>query len=127
MKTKLRASQGMVDYFKTEQESILKESSQKTNIIDDWLDKNGTPEIAKQVEKEAKELCEQETLEEAAERFSEQGFWQCPVSFEKGAEWQMERSYSEEDMKQFGLFLGSNFASIKGKSIDELFEQFKKK
>jgi hypothetical protein len=56
MKSKLRASQGMVGYFKTEQESILKESSQKTNIIDDWLDKNGTPEIAKQVEEEAEEF-----------------------------------------------------------------------
>jgi hypothetical protein len=33
------------------------------NIIDDWLDKNGSPEIAKQVEEEAKELCGK-TLEE---------------------------------------------------------------
>jgi len=30
------------------------------NIIDDWLDKNGNPEISKQVEEEAEELCKQE-------------------------------------------------------------------
>lgn len=34
------------------------------NIIDTWLEKHGNPEITKQVEAEAKELCKQETLEE---------------------------------------------------------------
>lgn len=34
--------------------------------------------------------------------------------------------YSEEDMKQFGLYLGNNFKELKGKTIDEIFEQFKK-
>lgn len=42
----------------------------KINLIDDWLEKNGDPEIAKQVEKEAKELCKKETLEEAALKYS---------------------------------------------------------
>jgi hypothetical protein len=37
---------------------------QEPNIINNWLDENGIIEIAKQVEKEAKDLCEQETLEE---------------------------------------------------------------
>jgi hypothetical protein len=46
-------------------------------------------------------------------------------SFIKGAEWQQERMYSEEDMKQFGLYLGDNLKKLKGKSIDEIFEQFK--
>ena len=32
------------------------------NIIDNWLEKNGDPEIDKQVEKEAKELCEQNKI-----------------------------------------------------------------
>jgi hypothetical protein len=33
--------------------------------------------------------------------------------------------YSEEDMKQFGLYLGDNLKKLKGKSIDELFTTFK--
>ena len=41
--------------------------------------------------------------------------------------WRQEKSYSEEDMKQFGLYLGDNFKKLKGKTIDEIFEQFKKK
>jgi hypothetical protein len=43
-----------------------------------------------------------------------------------GAKWQAERMYSEEDMKQFGLYLGDNLKKLKNKSIDEIFEQFKK-
>ena len=33
--------------------------------------------------------------------------------------------YSEEDMKKFGLYLGDNLKKLKGKTIDEIFEQFK--
>lgn len=40
---------------------------------------------------------------------------------------EQERMYSEEDMKQFGLYLGDNFKKLKSKTIDEIFEQFKKK
>jgi hypothetical protein len=46
--------------------------------------------------------------------------------FIAGAKWQAERMYSEEDLKQFGLYLGDNFKKLKGKTIDEIFEQFKK-
>ena len=38
-----------------------------------------------------------------------------------------QKGYSEEDMKQFGLYLGDNLKKLKGKSIDEIFEQFKQK
>ncbi len=41
---------------------------------------------------------------------------------------QMEKEqigYSDEDMKQFGLYLGDNLKKLKGKSIDELFTTFK--
>ena len=51
----------------------------------------------------------------------------CNESFMAGAKWQQEKSYSEEDMKQFGLYLGDNLKKLKGKTIDEIFEQFKKK
>ena len=49
---------------------------------------------------------------------------------EFGAKWQHEQDknlYSEEDMKQFGLYLGDNLKKLKGKTIDEIFEQFKNK
>ncbi len=36
-----------------------------------------------------------------------------------------QKGYSEEDMKQFGLYLGDNLKKLKGKSIDELFTNFK--
>ena len=50
------------------------------------------------------------------------------IEFEAGAQWQQEQDknkYSEEDMKQFGLYLGDNLKKLKGKTIDEIFEQFK--
>ena len=49
---------------------------------------------------------------------------------EFSAKWQQEQDknlYSEEDMKQFGLYLGDNLKKLKGKTIDEIFEQFKNK
>ena len=49
------------------------------------------------------------------------------IGFIEGAKWQQERMYSEEDMKQFGLYLGDNFKNLRGLTIDEIFEQFKKK
>jgi hypothetical protein len=42
--------------------------SEEPNIIDNWLEKNGNQEIAKQVEIEAEELSKQETLEKYIER-----------------------------------------------------------
>ena len=44
----------------------------------------------------------------------------------KQLECQQERMYGEEDMKQFGLYLGEHFKKLRGKTIDEIFEQFKK-
>ena len=78
------------------------------------------------------DLSKQETLEEAIAK----GFIKTSkevdytefdwASFKLGAKWQAERMYSEEDMKQFGLYLGDNLKKSKGKTIDEIFEQFKK-
>jgi hypothetical protein len=80
----------------------------------------------------------QETLEEAAEKlfpvfqrstpFGSKYPWtphKEREAFKRGAKWQQERMYSEEDMKQFGLYLGDNLKKLKNKSIDEIFEQFK--
>lgn len=82
---------------------------------------------------------EKENLEEAAERFIPDNYIKVAPKqkvnaaeitrhyFREGAKWQAERMYSEEDLKQFGLYLGDNFKKLKGKTIDEIFEQFKKK
>jgi hypothetical protein len=103
------------------------------NIINDWLEENGDPEIAKQVEEEARELCKQETLEEASERFSKQGSWQCPVSFEKGAEWKQQQNnklYSEKDimnaLHSVELKYNRDFTKIY-EGVLEYLKQFKKK
>jgi hypothetical protein len=95
--------------------------------------------------KHAIEISKQETLEEAAEwlnkKFDGKGVeikiidwgknerYNYPPSslLEEYAKWQAKRMYSKEDMKQFGLYLGDNFKKLKGKTIDEIFEQFKKK
>ena len=35
------------------------------------------------------------------------------------------KMYSEEEVKQFGLYLGDNLKKLKDKTIDEIFEQYK--
>jgi hypothetical protein len=69
----------------------------------------------------------QETLEEAKIRIRRANYVTANDGdiFEMGVKWQAERMYSEEDMKQFGLYLGDNLKKLKNKSIDEIFEQFK--
>lgn len=49
---------------KEEAMNMKEEFEKSVNIIDDWLEKNGDPEIHKQVEQEAKELCEQNKISE---------------------------------------------------------------
>ena len=83
----------------------------------------------------------QETLEEAAERNVFYGETNEYISFIDGAKWQQERSYSEEEVLEFGKYLLelSNSAMSKRtnikmldlevgeKLVKDLFEQFKKK
>lgn len=78
------------------------------------------------------EESKQETLEEAALKHCDMldkfpALVNPLFSFKQGAKWQQERMYSEEDIKQFGLYLGDNLKKLKGKTIDEIFEQFKNK
>lgn len=72
----------------------------------------------------------QETIEEAAERFKTFCSWGCEKSFIEGANWQQERSYSDEDMEEYSDFcsdivlreqIGYPFPTPK-----QWFEQFKK-
>lgn len=95
-------------------DSLVKK--QETNIISDWLDKNGDPEISKQqtldeVEKHYGEesylnfFTKQETLEEAAEKYatgksSSEVFKKAHIDdFIAGATWQAERMYTEDDLR----------------------------
>lgn len=55
------------------------------NIINDWLEKNGDPQITKQVEQEARELCEQERMyseEDMREAYKYGKIWDT-TSFEE--------------------------------------------
>lgn len=68
----------------------------KINLFNDWLEKNGDPQIAKQVEKEAKELCEKQTLELAAEKYSKKSSASVfqenhKKDFIAGPKWQQEQ------------------------------------
>jgi hypothetical protein len=46
-------------------------------------------------------------------------------SFEDVTNYITEKMYSEEEVKQFGLYLGDNLKKLKDKTIDEIFEQYK--
>jgi hypothetical protein len=65
----------------------------------------------------------QETLEEAVERiFKDSNNFVPRIFFMRGAEWQQENSYSEEDLKEaFGMNDKDWIC------FEEWFEQFKKK
>ena len=74
-----------------------------------------------------------ETLEEAAERLKVGWKIDRPSDFIEGAKWQAKRSYSEEEIIEFGEMIAWNMV---GKTITEsfvrtvskeLFQQFKKK
>jgi hypothetical protein len=80
---------------------------------------------------------EKETLEEAAEDWYNKEGLMKPSKVEirawvKGAKWQQEQMYSEEDMKSFGEFCADYDYRCFGKHTQEemlkiWFEQFKKK
>jgi len=73
----------------------------------------------------------QETIEEAVKRLTEghddlDSKYSWIEGFEKGAKWQKERMYSEEDMK-LAFETGRNFQLTGENNFKELIEQFKKK
>ena len=79
-----------------------------------------------------RETSKQETLEEAAERYTEEHKWeeQDPwFDFIEGAKWQQERSYSEEEVMDILLLSYSSISdkSLAGADLRKWFEQFKKK
>jgi len=105
-----------------------KQEFPKPNIIDNWLEKNGDPEIAKQVEQEAKELCEQETLEEVAERVTEEWFNNNSYAkelFIEGVKWQQEQilDFLYEEITERRDYSASKMCE----KVIEFIEKFKKK
>ena len=72
----------------------------------------------------------QETLEEAAERFTPQSDkWTIKEIFIEGAKWMQERSYSEKEVIKFGQYL-TEFDNLNNENeyvVKQLLEQFKKK
>ena len=72
--------------------------------------------------KEFNDLGKQETLEEVAERHT---YGNAYKNFIRGAKWQQERSYSEDEVKEL-LYKLMDYNSI-NRELDDWFEQFKKK
>jgi hypothetical protein len=97
------------------------------NMITEWLEKNGNPEIMKQVEKEAEELELHRYSEDYANcNTTDDEFSLLKNAFIAGAEWQKERLYTEEEVyfilceHTAELFKGSKL------TLSDWFEKFKK-
>ena len=75
-------------------------------------------------------MSKQETLEEAARRYTESTPDNDPVrifSFIEGAKWQAERMYSEEEVQLIASKLLTDIKNGNAGNSVEWFEQFKKK
>ena len=106
-------------------------------MITDWLAEHGDPEITKKVEKQLEleeaaekefplidtewcrtDACEEENLHLLGHR----------KSFIKGAKWQAERMYSEEDMQEYAEFCIRCYEKgLPCIIAEDWFNQFKKK
>ena len=103
------------------------ESPEEPTMIDDWLNEYGDPEIYKKVERELE-------LREAAREYYKRGQLgfekaaDTEEAFLKGAKWQAERMYSEEEVLSFLNDMNSWPTTFNdSEDIREWFEQFKKK
>lgn len=98
------------------------------NIIDNWLEKNGNPEIMKQVEREA----EESELEEVAERISkshsvyETSQDDVYQGFVLGAKWQKSRMYSEEEVIALIHKFNYDLVNSNIETFKEWFDEHKK-
>jgi hypothetical protein len=104
-------------------------------MIDDWLAEHGDPNIFKKVEKqlELEEAAENDfnILQEENPIVPDNHIWPFKLGYLKGANWQQERMYSEEDMINFHKWAyQKNRIEESDKTTKELlkewFEQFKK-
>lgn len=102
----------------------------KENVIDSWLEKNGDPEITKQVEEEALDL----EFKRVFENFMDNNFngqltkGLVLGAMRFGANWQAERMYTESEVWDILLKVWKATGNLKSTEyrLIEPFEQFKK-
>ena len=106
------------------------------NMITNWLDQHGNPEIEKLVEQKLMDKMDKIALEEAKQvawmeyEHVEGNLYSTSFKngFELGAKWQAERMYSEEDMQEYAEFcVECDRSDLKLIVAKDWFKQFKKK
>lgn len=108
--------------------SPKKELKTEENIIDNWLENNGNPEIMKKVEREAEEL----ELQYYAENFSknhsiyDSAKDDTEYGFINGAKWQAERMYSEEEVVALIHRFNYDLVNSNIETFKEWFDEHKK-
>ena len=129
---KKEQKQHLIDMMKSDEELGLYDESQEIKLEEIFNDEK--KENIKKFIDEIKNPSEpNQALKEAAHEYFKRG----QLGFEKasdteraflnGAKWQQERSYSEEDMIEFGKFIFKNTLLVNVKGVEGILEQFKKK
>lgn len=97
------------------------------NIIDQWLEKNGNPEITKQVEREAEEL-ELEIEAQKLYPIKDINWTLKPQkdAFIKGAKWQKSRMYTEEEVIALIHRFNYDLVNSNIETFKEWFDEHKK-
>ena len=94
-------------------------TEEQGNMITEWLEKNGNPEILKQVEKEAEELELQHYAKKYYNNFDKR---KEEFAFLDGARWQKSRMYTEEDMR-LAFEVGRNFQLTGENNFNEILKK----
>ena len=94
---------------------------EEPKMIDDWLAEHGDPNIFKKVEKqlELEEAAENDfnILQEENPIVPDNHIWPFKLGYLKGAKWQQEKSYSEEDMIEFAKLHVTKALEAASKSV----------
>ena len=131
---KKEQKQHLIDMMKSDEELGLYDESQEIKLEEVFNDEK-KENIKKFIDEINNPSEPNKALKDAAERISKEhyvdqsDYWAVGVdSFKRGAKWQQERSYSEEeviDIAKQAFVLGKDFGLIG--TFNEWFEQFKKK
>ena len=93
------------------------------NMITNWLEKYGNPEIMKQVEREAEELELQHYAEKYYNNFDKR---KEEFAFLDGARWQKSRMYSEEEVIALIHKFNYDLVNSNIETFKEWFDEHKK-
>ena len=131
---KKEQKQHLIDMMKSDEELGLYDESQEIKLEEVFNDEK-KENIKKFIDEINNPSEPNKALKDAAERISKEhyvdqsDYWAVGVdSFKRGAKWQQERSYSEEEVINIAkqaFVLGKDFGLIG--TFNEWFEQFKKK